>query len=56
MGKEEREPRALVCQGVSRWDEPCALQATRHCERCDRRFCQAHFADPEWHSCAEEAR
>ena len=27
MEKEEREPRAVVCQGVSPWDEPCPLPA-----------------------------
>ena len=28
MEKEECGPRALVCQGVSPWDEPCGLLVT----------------------------
>ena len=54
MGEEEREGRAVPCQGISPWDEPCLIPATRHCERCGSWFCQAHFLDQDWHPCAEE--
>jgi hypothetical protein len=51
--KEKREPRATFCQGVSPWDEPCMIAATKYCDRCNRWFCQAHFGDPVWHYCRE---
>jgi len=51
IGKEEREPRALVCQGVSPWGEPCPLPAPRRCEVCRLWFCEQHFTDPHWHPC-----
>jgi hypothetical protein len=53
-GKEKSKPGGIFCQGVSTWDEPCMIVATKYCERCSRWFCQAHFSDPDWHSCAEE--
>ena len=53
-GKEESEPGAVFCQAVSPGDEPCMIVAGKHCERCNRWFCQAHFGDPDWHSCTEE--
>jgi hypothetical protein len=49
-----REKGTSFCQGVSPWDEPCLIPATKYCERCNRWFCQAHFGDVDWHSCAEE--
>jgi hypothetical protein len=54
MGRAESESRAIFCQAVSPWDEPCLTPATKHCEQCNRWFCQAHFGDPNWHSCAED--
>jgi len=30
------------------------ILATQYCEQCTRWFCQAHFGDPDWHSCIEE--
>ena len=55
MGEEESERRPAPCQGIFRWDEPCLIPATRHCERCASWFCQAHFSDPDWHPCGEES-
>ncbi len=40
MGKQESEPPTVFCPG----------------ELCNRWFCQAHFGDPNWHSCAEERK
>ena len=56
MGKQENQPPTIFCQGISLWDEPCMIPATKYCERCNRWFCQAHFGDPDWHSCAEEKK
>ena len=53
-GKEKSKPGGAFCQGVSPWDEPCMIVATKYCARCNRWFCQAHFGDPDWHSCTEE--
>jgi hypothetical protein len=53
-GKEKSKPGGVFCQGVSPWDEPCMIVATKYCERCNRWFCQTHFGDPDWHSCTEE--
>jgi hypothetical protein len=52
--KEKSKPGGVFCQGVSPWDEPCMIVATKHCERCSRWFCETHFRDPDWHSCTEE--
>ena len=54
MGKEASEPRVVICQGVSRWDEPCMLPASMRCEVCHLWFCEQHFVDPDWHPCANE--
>jgi hypothetical protein len=54
MGERTSESRAVFFQGVSPRDEPCLTPATKQCERCKRWFCQAHFGDVDWHSCAEE--
>ena len=54
MGKEESEPRGVFCQGISPWDEPCLIPATKYCDQCTRWFCQAHFGDRDWHAYAEE--
>ena len=54
MGKQESEPPTVFCLGISLWDKPCMIPATKYCERCNRWFCQAHFGDPNWHSRAEE--
>jgi hypothetical protein len=43
-----------TCKGVSHWDEPCDLPATRQCPECGVWFCETHFGDPEWHPCLEE--
>ena len=53
-GKEKSKPGGVFCQGVSPWDEPFLIVATKYCERCNRWFCQAHFSDPDRHSCTEE--
>src|SRR5712664_742886 len=39
-------------KGISGWDEPCTLPATKHCERCPLGLCDSHFGDPDWHPCA----
>jgi hypothetical protein len=31
------------------------IPATQYCQQRSRWFCQAHFGDPDWHSCIEEA-
>jgi hypothetical protein len=55
-GKGKSTPSGVFCQGISPWDEPCMIVATKYCERCNRWFCQTHFGDPDWHSCTEEER
>lgn len=42
------------CHGASDLDELCDRPAKRHCEECGYWYCRAHFADPDWHSCAPE--
>jgi hypothetical protein len=39
-----------VC--VSRYGERCACDATVHCPKCGRWFCDAHGEDEKWHNCA----
>jgi hypothetical protein len=56
MGKQESEPPTVFCPDISLWHEPWMISATKYCERCNRWFCQAHFGDPNWHSCAEEKK
>ena len=54
MSAVKPKQQQLPCQGVSRWDEPCDLVGSRFCERCDRWFCEAHFGDTDWHTCAPQ--
>jgi hypothetical protein len=54
MVEKESETVPILCQGVSKWDEPCLSVATNHCEQCGGWFCHGHFLDPEWHPCVEE--
>ena len=42
------------CHGASNLHESCDSPANRHCEECGYWYCRAHFADPDWHSCAPE--
>ncbi len=39
-----------VC--VSRYGERCTCEATVHCPKCQRWFCDAHGEDEKWHHCA----
>lgn len=39
-----------VC--VSRYGERCSGEATVHCPRCGRWFCDAHAEEENWHNCA----
>lgn len=52
--KEKNKPGGVFSQRVSPWDEPWLIVATKCCELCNRWLCQAHFRDPDCHSCAEE--
>jgi hypothetical protein len=36
----------------SRYAERCTYEATVHCPKCGRWFCDAHAEDGEWHPCA----
>jgi hypothetical protein len=56
MAKQESEPTTVFCTGISLWDKPCMIPASKYCELCNRWFCQAHFGDPNWHSRAEERK
>lgn len=38
-----------VC--VSRYGERCTGEATVHCPKCGRWFCDAHAEDEKWHPC-----
>jgi len=49
---EETQP---VCDGISRFDEPCSEPATAFCDKCSRWFCAAHAQDELWHPCIAEA-
>src|SRR5713101_4112449 len=49
MGEGESEERTAPCQGISPWDEPCLVPATRRCELCGGWFCESHFSDRDWH-------
>lgn len=51
-GEKQSEDVQAPCQGISGWDEPCTLPATKHCERCGLWLCGSHFGDPDWHPCA----
>jgi hypothetical protein len=37
---------------VSRYGERCTGEATVHCPKCGRWFCDAHGEDEKWHTCA----
>jgi len=32
-GKQESEPPTVFCLGISLWDKPCVIPATKYCER-----------------------
>jgi hypothetical protein len=36
----------------SRYAERCTYEATVHCPKCGRWFCDAHAEDGQWHRCA----
>ncbi len=50
--KDTRE--AGPCHGSSEVHDSCDRPGQRHCEECGYWYCRAHFADPDWHSCAPE--
>jgi hypothetical protein len=51
--EEKRAERAdLERMCVSRYGERCACDATVHCPKCGRWFCDAHGEDEKWHTCA----
>ena len=37
---------------VSRYGERCTCEASVHCPKCGRWFCDAHGEDVKWHACA----
>ena len=37
---------------VSRYGERCSCDASVHCPKCGRWFCDAHGEDEKWHNCA----
>jgi hypothetical protein len=51
---EEKQAEAAdlerIC--VSRYGERCTCEATVHCPKCGRWFCDAHAEDAKWHPCA----
>ena len=40
----------------SRYAERCAYEATVHCPKCGRWFCDAHAEDGQWHPCLSPLR
>lgn len=49
-----REKVVPACQAVSDFHEPCDSPATKHCEKCNQWFCDAHAEDDERHVCVLE--
>jgi hypothetical protein len=46
----ERTDLEHIC--VSRYGERCTFDASVHCPKCGRWFCDAHGEDEKWHACA----
>ena len=46
----ERADLERIC--VSRYGERCTGEASVHCPKCGRWFCDAHGEDEKWHTCA----
>lgn len=49
-GLAERADLERIC--VSRYGERCTGDASVHCPKCGRWFCDAHGEDARWHACA----
>ena len=46
----DRADMERVC--VSRYGQRCTCDASVHCPKCGRWFCDAHGEDDKWHTCA----
>ena len=46
----DRADMERVC--VSRYGQRCTCDASVHCPKCGRWFCDAHGEDEKWHTCA----
>jgi hypothetical protein len=49
---KEAESAGLERLCVSRYGERCSWEATVHCPKCGRWFCDVHAEDKKWHHCA----
>ena len=50
--QKQAESAGLERLCVSRYGERCTCEATVHCPKCGRWFCDAHAEDEKWHHCA----